>query len=180
MTRTPSEPAGLSDFIPERDGHALILGAAAGNEAVGWCFANAPGADIVVLADLADLADLPARLTGPRITTTTDPADWDELLERTLGEVARRYSTTLTSVQARRLYVVIDLGPLLSTPPALPESERRLLLERLDELVQIGRAAAVHVLAIATDPAANYRVSSRVRNTARVFRLQGNAEGAGA
>ncbi|PZE53736.1 hypothetical protein [Curtobacterium sp. MCLR17_044] len=164
MTRTPSEPAGLSDFIPERDGHALILGADAGNEAVGWCFANAPGADIVVLADL------PARLTGPRITTTTDPADWDELLERTLGEVARRYSTALTSVQARRLYVVIDLGPLLSTPPALPESERRLLLERLDELVQIGRAAAVHVLAIATEPAAGYRVSSRVRNTARVFR----------
>ena len=174
MTRTPSEPAGLSDFIPERDGHALILGASAGNEAVGWCFANAPGADVVVLADL------PARLSGSRITTTTDPADWDELLERTLGEVARRYSTALTSVQARRLYVVIDLGPLLSTPPTLPEPERRLLLERLDELVQIGRSAAVHVLAIATDPAANYRVSSRVRNTARVFRLQDDGAGAGA
>ncbi|ROS71878.1 hypothetical protein EDF24_3736 [Curtobacterium sp. PhB130] len=164
MTRTPSDPAGLGDFIPERDGHALILGAAAGSEAVGWCFANAPGADIVVLADLS------ARLTGPRITTTPDPADWDELLERTLGEVARRYSTALTSVQARRLYVVIDLGPLLSTPPALPEPGRQLLLERLDELVQIGRAAAVHVLAIATDPAVGHRVSSRVRNTARIFR----------
>ena len=112
---------------------------------------------------------------GPR---ASDPADWDEPLERILGEVARRYLTALTSVQARRLYVVIDLGPLLSTPPTLLEPERRLLLERLDELVQIGRSAAVHVLAIATDPAANYRVSSRVRNTARVFRLQDNGAGA--
>jgi hypothetical protein len=141
---------------------------------VSWCFANALGADIVVLADL------PTRLSGSRITTTTDPTDWDELLEHTLGEVARRYSTALTSVQARRLYVVIDLGPLLSTSPNLSEPERRLLLERLDELVQIGHSAAVHVLAIATDPAANYRVSSRIRNTARLFRLQDNGARAGA
>jgi len=68
MTRTPSEPAGLSDFIPERDGHALILGASAGNEAVGWCFANAPGADIVVLADLpASLTDGDAPIVRARI-----------------------------------------------------------------------------------------------------------------
>lgn len=59
MTRTRSEPTGLSDFIPERDGHALILCASAGNEAVGWCFAHAPGAGIVILADL------PACLSGP-------------------------------------------------------------------------------------------------------------------
>ncbi len=93
MTRTPTEPAGLSDFIPERDGHVLILGADAGNEAVGWCFANAP-------APTSSSSPTSPRLTGPRITTTTDPADWDELLDRTLGEVARRYSTALTSVQA--------------------------------------------------------------------------------
>lgn len=174
MTRNPSDLAGLNDFIPERDGHALILGTAAGAEAVRWCFSNAAGADIVVLADL------PTRLTGSRITTTTETTDWDELLERTLGEVARRYSTALTSVQARRLYVVIDLDPLLSTPPALAEPERRLLLERLGELVQIGRSAAVHVLAIATDPAAGYRVSSQVRITARVFRPASGTEQADA
>ncbi|UFU15999.1 hypothetical protein LQK89_17415 (plasmid) [Curtobacterium sp. C1] len=165
MTRTPANPADLGDFIPERDGHALILGPTAGSAVALWSFSNAVGSDLVVLADL------PARLTGPRITIAADPSTWDELLETTLGEVARRYSTALTSVQARRLYVVIDLDSLLSTPPALAEPERRLLLERLDELVQIGRAAAVHVLAIATDDAAGYRVSSTLRNTARVFRL---------
>lgn len=166
MTRTPpKDPAGLSDFIPERDGHALVLGPGA-RTAVGEWLNDGIAPDTAV----AVLGVLPNHRHTRGIPATPAPTDWDMQLEAVLGEVARRYSTALAAVVARQLLVVLDLDPLF-TPgtPALAVDERDRVLERVDELLRIGRSAAVHVIAISEDPAARYRISSTTRGTTRTF-----------
>lgn len=158
----------LGDFVPERDGHALVLGHP-GIAIWRWIDQHhRQDGDCVVLAPWAG-----ARPPRRGLVLVSNPRAWAEHLRATLAEVSCRRDRP--GEQTTPIFVVVDIGSLLTEARS---RRRRDVLALVDELVRTGQAASVHVLAIATDPAAGHRASSIVQNTARVFRAPRSRSGA--
>jgi len=166
------------DFDPTLHGHALVRGGSVQQEIIAikqWA-AEQDGEFVV----LAPWAAAPPR---PHWTQVTQPIAWAGHLDRVRSEIDARYERLASrehrAKSFRPLFVIIDESALLSQyvnerprREASSTGTGRDAVESVSDIVRLGRAAGVHLVAAASGTQGTVHLNV-LRDCGREFDLNG-------